>query len=944
MYGAVLMDSDTRNNEGKSGRRRDSVSTTPRMFSTNTEQTGAQIDTAREKHSKSSQPRVFHRKSLSGWDFMETVGAGSMGKVKLAKNKNSNEVCAIKIVHRATKAYMHKAQQLPPPADENEAKERQKRLNKEISRDKRTVREASLGQILFHPNVCKLYEMQTLSNHYYMFFEFISGGQLLDYIIQHGSLKENHARKVSRGILSALQYLHANNIVHRDLKIENIMLSKTGEIKLIDFGLSNMYDPRKSLQTFCGSLYFAAPELLKAHPYLGPEVDVWSFGVVLYVLVCGKVPFDDENSSALHEKIKKGKVTYPQFLSIDVISLLSKILVVDPQKRATLQQVVNHQWMLKGYDFPPQSYLPRRVPLTVDDINIDVIKEMYRFEFVESIDAAYKTIIDIITEPEYKQLADQYWELADKSSFSEDSKFFTDDFKDPTQAYHPLISLYYLTFEKMQRDAKKENKDWLSTKSSEITNSDVGLNKEYKFTPKKMESIQKEPNPSELLEEQGNVTPEDISPQISNDKEQSPIAGQSGSKAPRSSIKALTNRADQSAQVGKNAGISPKPSVENTEKSGFTNIFRRFSQRHQRPSNINNSMASKNNNIRTHTRAVSDYMSVAPNELQKPVEIVSQNLPDLPTDAKLIIEKTRNSSKNKSDENETLQPVPHAKGKKLHPTARAKSVGHARRESLNFTRPAVVPPNMADIEEVVDTGFLQTPDEEKLVKDKAFGEALSNTIVEDLTDDEILKEASKAPPGSMPSIDYPRTLFLKGFFSVQTTSSKPLPIVRYKIISVLKKNNIEFVEVKGGFVCSKSPTVTILNTKTAPEKVDVYSGYDNDDTPDWSSQQSPKSMNDARLVFSDLDKSSNPHLTEGHSNSSLNDFENDNLSVGGKGDYLDNIQGPRAKVMDRAPIKFEIHIVRVRIVGLAGIHFKKLSGNTWMYKELATRILHDLKL
>lgn len=135
-----------------------------------------------------------------------------------------------------------------------------------------------------------------------------------------------------------------------------------------------------------------------------------------------------------------------------------------------------------------------------------------------------------------------------------------------------------------------------------------------------------------------------------------------------------------------------------------------------------------------------------------------------------------------------------------------------------------------------------------------------------------------------------------------------------------------------------------MNTKTAPEKVDVYSGYDNDDTPDWSSQQSPKSMNDARLVFSDLDKSSNPHLTEGHSNSSLNDFENDNLSVGGKGDYLDNIQGPRAKVMDRAPIKFEIHIVRVRIVGLAGIHFKKLSGNTWMYKELATRILHDLKL
>lgn len=89
--------------------------------------------------------------------------------------------------------------------------------------------------------------------------------------------------------------MHANNIVHRDLKIENIMISDSSEIKIIDFGLSNLYDSRKQLHTFCGSLYFAAPELLKANPYTGPEVDVWSFGVVLFVLVCGKVPFDDEN-------------------------------------------------------------------------------------------------------------------------------------------------------------------------------------------------------------------------------------------------------------------------------------------------------------------------------------------------------------------------------------------------------------------------------------------------------------------------------------------------------------------------------------------------------------------------------------------------------------------------------------------------------------------------
>ena len=100
-----------------------------------------------------------------------------------------------------------------------------------------------------------------------------------------------------------------------DLKIENILISQTGNIKIIDFGLSNLYDPASHLSTFCGSLYFAAPELLNAKVYTGPEVDVWSFGVVLYVLVCGKAPFDDQSMPALHAKIKRGLVEYPVWLS-----------------------------------------------------------------------------------------------------------------------------------------------------------------------------------------------------------------------------------------------------------------------------------------------------------------------------------------------------------------------------------------------------------------------------------------------------------------------------------------------------------------------------------------------------------------------------------------------------------------------------------------------------
>jgi serine/threonine protein kinase len=100
-----------------------------------------------------------------------------------------------------------------------------------------------------------------------------------------------------------------------DLKIENILISKSGSIKIIDFGLSNLYSTRSLLTTYCGSLYFAAPELLNAKAYTGPEVDLWSFGVVLYVLLCGKVPFDDQSMAALHAKIKRGVVDYPNWLS-----------------------------------------------------------------------------------------------------------------------------------------------------------------------------------------------------------------------------------------------------------------------------------------------------------------------------------------------------------------------------------------------------------------------------------------------------------------------------------------------------------------------------------------------------------------------------------------------------------------------------------------------------
>lgn len=202
--------------------------------------------------------------------------------------------------------------------------------------------------------------------HWYMLFEYVNGGQMLDYIISHGRLKEKQARKFSRQIASALDYCHRNSIAHRDLKIENILISKTGDIKIIDFGLSNLFSPRSHLKTFCGSLYFAAPELLQAKAYTGPEVDVWSFGIVLYVLVCGKVPFDDQSMPALHAKIKKGVVDYPNWLSPGMVRFL----------RSQMYNTNHHR--MQKLDFENACHRPKTTSKSARDYDTPVDDQRFR--------------------------------------------------------------------------------------------------------------------------------------------------------------------------------------------------------------------------------------------------------------------------------------------------------------------------------------------------------------------------------------------------------------------------------------------------------------------------------------------------------------------------------------------------------------------------------------
>lgn len=199
-----------------------------------------------------------------------------------------------------------------------------------------------------------------------------------------------------------------------------MLVDLNGNIKIIDFGLSNFYDPKEQLKTFCGSLYFAAPELLKGLAYTGPEVDVWALGVVLYVMVCGRVPFDDKSLPALHEKIKRGEFHTPSHVSPECADLIRKMISPDPRKRASMSEVINHAWLNQGFNFTVRNFFNERVPL-------------------DSVDPR---ILDFLTK-EFKVIYTQEKLVEVLDSACEEWGTYKD---------HPVVSLYYLVRDRLIRE------------------------------------------------------------------------------------------------------------------------------------------------------------------------------------------------------------------------------------------------------------------------------------------------------------------------------------------------------------------------------------------------------------------------------------------------------------------------------------------------------------
>uniref|UniRef100_A0AAQ4NPM1 Maternal embryonic leucine zipper kinase n=1 Tax=Gasterosteus aculeatus aculeatus TaxID=481459 RepID=A0AAQ4NPM1_GASAC len=260
------------------------------------------------------------------YEVYETIGSGGFAKVKLGRHIPTGEKVAIKIMSK-------------------------KELGDDLPRVKLEI-EAMKN--LSHQHVCRLYQVIETSTQIFMVLEYCPGGELFDYIIAKDRLSEEETRVFFRQIVSAMAYVHSQGYAHRDLKPENLLIDEDHNLKLIDFGLCAK--PKgglcHELMTCCGSPAYAAPELIQGKSYIGSEADVWSMGVLLFALLCGYLPFDDDNCMVLYRKITRGKYDNPRWLSPASVLLLNQMMQVDPKRRVTVRQLLDHPWVIKEYNSP----------------------------------------------------------------------------------------------------------------------------------------------------------------------------------------------------------------------------------------------------------------------------------------------------------------------------------------------------------------------------------------------------------------------------------------------------------------------------------------------------------------------------------------------------------------------------------------------------------------
>lgn len=918
-----------------------------------------------------------------------------MGKVKLARNLDTGEQAAIKIVPRFSQED-HRSQQDRDRADH--------------SKEVRTQREAAIVTLVNHPYICGMRDVLRTNYHWYMLFEYVNGGQMLDYIISHGRLKEKQARKFGRQIASALDYCHRNSIVHRDLKIENILISKTGDIKIIDFGLSNLFSPRSQLQTFCGSLYFAAPELLQAKKYTGPEVDVWSFGIVLYVLVCGKVPFDDQSMPQLHAKIKKGAVEYPPWLSsgksldpqwianailtdtTECKHIISRMLVTDPRNRATLAEIMVHPWITKGFNSAPDNCLPHRELLQLP-LDHKVIEKMTGFDFgsAEYIQTQLESIIDSddyqkavrnsSRRPQQPQpiegdrkrgsVFDFYQRRKPNNSrdaINNPSSEAVHVGEDTLNAFSPLISIYYLVREKQEREKQEKNPGALSIPGGD--------------DPLKLPDL---PPPKAAVT---NSSAFEMKGEAPTGGRSRPRARTQGEDEISDTVRKTSRPAEApNPIVNEPPSRSPAPKKEGTAAG----LLRKFSTRRTRDNDVDREKPKS---------------QPAPSSSPAPV-MEGLEEPSGPARQSLNIRKARERDTPPSAYRDVAQKhpdllAPPTSGNETPPTRKSKTLGRSTsvnsadlrrrwslRRGVSEGGPSKIPQGTEsekssltdkrgkDSEKLSDSpgtpssarmSFTQRTKSvggrrESIQSRRHMRDDRSRQRQDDLpeeTDQELADEYTGGVNAGE-SQEALKPVYLKGLFSVSTTSSKPLSVIRTDIIRVLNQLGVNFREMKTGFSCRHVPSID-LNRVKDPDSRDPsgaasgdpkssmhvhrrkisFAGLrnnekDRDDTADQQqrTQSTPKS---AYKRHAGADSS---YENSGEESEDENAGRRSRRTPRAAGETTTHVQSDLGQSMI---LRFEILVVKVPIVSLHGLQFKKVDGGTWQYKRMAETILSELRL
>ncbi|XP_062108901.1 CBL-interacting serine/threonine-protein kinase 1 [Humulus lupulus] len=269
---------------------------------------------------------------LGKYELGRTLGEGNFGKVKLAHDHKSGNLFALKILQKNRIINLNITDQIK--------------------------REIATLKLLKHPNIVRLHEVLASKTKIYMVLEYVTGGELFDRIANKGKVTEAQGRKLFQQLIDGVSYCHSKGVFHRDLKLENVLVDAKGNIKISDFGLSALPQHFRDdglLHTTCGSPNYVAPEILANRGYDGATSDIWSCGVILYVILTGYLPFDDRNLAVLYQKILKGEALIPKWLSPGAQNMIRRILDPNPVTRITMESIKSDEWFQQCY-VPPNAY------------------------------------------------------------------------------------------------------------------------------------------------------------------------------------------------------------------------------------------------------------------------------------------------------------------------------------------------------------------------------------------------------------------------------------------------------------------------------------------------------------------------------------------------------------------------------------------------------------